>query len=247
MNLFNLYAQRQMMTKTVAARMVGARSGGLPVAFRPSVKTFRQPNSNSYGVSYNILDTGSQGHVAGFGLVNTGPGSQAALEAEYVASQSTFTTGTVGTKTADMSALVQQMQNPAATPWTAPPVSKMVVQTLEQWVASLETLSRDQLAAVIDNLKRIVANSLAALRSTAIAPAQKVTLQAAYDDEVRRLNAALAVYERDVRADDARRIKEASMREQQSGQVAEGGIPWGWVFAGLAGLAAFGVVYAGKK
>jgi hypothetical protein len=248
MNLLNLYAQRQMAVKTVAARMVGARGGGLPLGFRPAGQLYRPANANSYGVGYDILSTGYGGQVSGFGLVNTGPGSQATLEAEYVASQSTFESGSFSKdRSTDINAWVGGGGKVGPTIPTLVKPPGPTVQTFEQWVANLETLSQTALLALIESLKRQVANSKAALANPNADAAYKAVVKAEYDDEVRRLNAALAVYEREVRADDARRINEARIREQQSGQTAEGGFSWWWLLAGAAGLAVVGVLYKGKK
>ena len=251
MNLLNLYAQRQIAVKGIAGRMVGARSGGLPLAFRPAGQLYRPANANSYGIGYDILSTGYSGQVAGLGFTPDESFTMAALDAK-----NNPVTGESGSFSTDRSGAITQWVGgggkvgPGVQQYK-PPVSPITVQTFEQWVANLETLSQTALLALIETLKRQVANSRAALANPNADAAYKAVVKAEYDDEVRRLNAALAVYEREVRADDARRFAEAEARrkalQEQSGQVAESGFSWWWLLAGAAGLAVAGVLYKGKK
>lgn len=67
MNLFNLNAKRQISAQAAAARLIGARGGGLPAAFQPAGAVYRAMNADSYGVGYDMLSTGYSGQVSGLG------------------------------------------------------------------------------------------------------------------------------------------------------------------------------------
>ncbi len=289
MNLFSLYARRQMAVPKVAARMLGAKGGGLAPKFQPrSVQALFRPSvETAYGTGYDMLSSGVAGLGEGLTLIG---GKTTSFQTVVPSGGSSFvsqpsggsgfvsiTKGAIAPSTSGglvslttSGTTSNRLRNLFADPSGMGTQVNHAVRFEKMVLLDYRSMTRTELWSYIQSLLRHIQVAKDAISGN---PANKAELIVERDTTTKIFDEAVAYYEQEVRAEDARRLAAAKIEDarlkqneadaqkriledqsklldtgvNQGASTAAGGFNYWWLAAGAAGLAVVAVVFKGRK